>query len=1266
MKLEFSINGKLYHINPERIAIETSLNTFIRNHAQLKGTKFMCLEGGCGSCIVNVTRQHPVTKEITTNAVNSCLMPIYACHGCDILTVEGIGSKKDGYHAVQKRLAEFNGSQCGFCSSGMVMSMFSLLEAAEGSVTMQDVESALDGNICRCTGYRPILDAFKSFAVDVGDSIKKVCQDIEDLGSGSSCSRRACEGICSNNSLEDDRRMQMIIDNDGRQWYKTYQMADILKIFQSIGNKPYMLVAGNTAHGVYKRSNGLEVFIDINSVKELHHHEIEEHLIVGANISINEFMKIIHRAVKKNVNFQYLGKLNDHLQKIANQPVRNSGTLAGNLMIKHEHLEFPSDLFLLLETVGATLIILGDDSSTTVTPQQFLRLDMTKKIISRIIIPQYDPALHAFRSFKIMPVSQNSRAYVNAGFLFKFSDSTLIPESVTICFGGINPAFVHASKTEAFLIGKPLLLNETLKEAIQILTSELDPDYVLPDASPSYRRNLAVSLFYKCILDIAFEYQGKLDPVMKSGATTLERPLSSGKQSYDTYPNKWPLTQNVPKLEGLIQCSGEAEYINDIPKIPNELFAAFVLATEINSRIVKIDASNALKVDGVKAFFSVKDIPGINNFMTLEIGAPQVEEVLCSGEVVYHGQPVGIIVAKTSEQAYRAANLVETCYEQMQPKPVYPTVSDVFESQAYDRVSNQGYDRHGAQFSTSTEGPIKINGRLDLQGQYHYTMETQTCFCIPLEDGMDVYSSTQYPDLVLCAVSQVLNVPQNSINLSVRRVGGAYGAKSTRPALIACACAVAAKLTQRPVRMVLPMETSMSALGKRIGCLSLYEVDVDSNGVINRLDNTYTHDGGSIVNENISYLTSDMFKNCYRTDNWNLVGNVARTDVPSNTWCRCPGTSEGIAMIENIMEHIAHVVGKDPMEVRMHNMPKENHMYKLLPKFRKDVSFDSRKKAIDKFNDKNRWRKRGIAIIPMEYPMEYSGTKNALVSIYHIDGSVAITHGAVEMGQGVNTKVAQVAASILGISLNKISVKPTTTLTSPNNNPSVHSRASETAAFAVKRCCEILLKRLQPIWTSNRSATWEQIINTAFVTNVDLTAEYHYQSEDLQGYIIWGCACAEVEVDILTGNVQVPRVDLLEDVGESMSPGIDIGQLEGSFIMGLGYYLTEALVYDPSDASLVNNRSWNYKVPGVKDIPIDFRVSFLKNSSNPHGVLRSKAVGEPSFSMTPVLTYALRYALRSARRDAGLPDDWIPIGSGTTPEKIFSIAFKSTDQYKLY
>lgn len=188
------------------------------------------------------------------------------------------------------------------------------------------------------------------------------------------------------------------------------------------------------------------------------------------------------------------------------------------------------------------------------------------------------------------------------------------------------------------------------------------------------------------------------------------------------------------------------------------------------------------------------------------------------------------------------------------------------------------------------------------------------------------------------------------------------------------------------------------------------------------------------------------------------------------------------------------------------------------------------------------------------------------------------------------------------------------------------------------------MDRLRPLREANPQAPWEQITAQAFAANIDLTAVYHSKPTDLEGYVVWGLTCAELEVDILTGNVQVTRIDLLEDVGESMSPGIDIGQLEGSFIMGLGYYLTEALVYDFSTGELTNNRSWNYKVPGAKDIPIDFRVQFLRNSSNPHGVLRSKTVGEPAFSMTPVLAYALRYALRSARKDAGLPDEWLPLG----------------------
>ncbi|XP_021699041.1 xanthine dehydrogenase 1 isoform X2 [Aedes aegypti] len=652
--------------------------------------------------------------------------------------------------------------------------------------------------------------------------------------------------------------------------------------------------------------------------------------------------------------------------------------------------------------------------------------------------------------------------------------------------------------------------------------------------------------------------------------------------------------------------------------------------------------------------------------MPLEFGNEEVEEIFGSGEVAFHGQPIGIIVANTFDLANFATNLVEVIYERITNRPIFITPKEVVKASARERIINQNFDRYGMKYGTTSEGHIQIKGQMELGGQYHYSMETQTCFCVPIEDGMDIYASSQSTNFMLAAVSQALNVQENSLNISVRRVGGAYGAKSTRAPQIACACALAAHILQKPVRMLLTLETNMSAIGKRTGTFSEYQVDVNRSGRIVKLTNTYTHDGGAILNEPLAFLTSDLFKNCYRTDSWGLIGNMARTDVATNTICRAPGTMEGISMVENIMEHIAHVTREDPLDVRMQNIPKQNKMYELLPKFRKDVDFDERRKTVDMFNIQNRWRKRGIAIIPMEYPMEYSGTLNALVSIYHIDGSVAITHGAIEMGQGVNTKVAQVAAHVLGIPMTMISVKPSTTLTSPNCAPSVHSRTSENAAFAVKRCCEILMDRLRPIRQANRMAPWEEVVNRAFVTNIDLTASYFYEPSDLKAYVIWGLACAELEVDILTGNIQINRVDILEDVGESMNPGIDVGQVEGAFIMGLGYYLTEALVYDPSNGALVNNRTWNYKVPGAHDIPIDFRIQFLKGSSNPHGVLRSKAVAEPALSMSPVLTYALRYALRSARKDAGLPDDWIPIGSGTTPEKIFLLSGNQIDQYKLY
>jgi xanthine dehydrogenase/oxidase len=242
----------------------------------------------------------------------------------------------------------------------------------------------------------------------------------------------------------------------------------------------------------------------------------------------------------------------------------------------------------------------------------------------------------------------------------------------------------------------------------------------------------------------------------------------------------------------------------------------------------------------------------------------------------------------------------------------------------------------------------------------------------------------------------------------------------------------------------------------------------------------------------------------------------------------------------------------------------------------------------------------------MKYPLEYFGTSHALVSIYHGDGSVSVSVGGIEMGQGLNTKVAQTTAYALGIPLEKISVKPSNSLTAPNATVTGGSIGSEISCFAVKNACEILNERLKPLREKNKNADWIKIVDKAFEESVDLSANYMYKAADVKTYDIWGASCCELEVDILTGNIIIKRVDIMEDVGESLSPGIDVGQIEGGFVMGLGYWLTENLVYDRVTGELLTNRTWNYKPPGAKDIPIDFRISFLSKSSNPFGVLRSK------------------------------------------------------------
>ncbi|XP_020286836.1 xanthine dehydrogenase/oxidase-like isoform X2 [Pseudomyrmex gracilis] len=1259
--INFTINGTPYTVSGD-LPSNTSLNTYIRDHAKLRGTKAMCHEGGCGACIV--------AAEIKgeTMAVNSCLVPILICDGWAIRTIEGIGNKKDGYHSIQATLAAKNGSQCGYCSPGMVMNLYSLLENKK--LTMQQIENSFGSNICRCTGYRPILEAFKGFASDAPASMKKDIRDIEELykicpKNGKPCTRTCTDKKFWQQQQQNENKTVDIKLEDG-EFHKVHSIDELFAIFERKPSATYILHGGNTAHGVY-RTDKTDLRIDINDIPDLRRIEkTAESLTLGGNVTLTVAMETFLK-YSADAGFQYLHHLAHHIDLIASVPVRNIGSIAGNLMIKHAHREFQSDLFLMLETSGTRVHILeGPGRKQNMMLRDFLNIDMRHKIIYSVVLPALS-AEYEYRSYKIMPRAQNAHAHVNAGFLFKLDGGGKVLEKPNIIFGAINEHFLHAIKTEEMLTGKSILDKQVLKSAMETLHNELQPDHVLPDYSPEFRRTLAEGLFYKFVLSIKPE---NLNSRLRSGGTILERGLSSGTQEYDTDKSTWPVSKPSPKLEAINQTSGEAQYCNDLPPYPREVFCAFVLTEVGNGKIASIDASKALAEKGVIAFFSAKDVPGknlcvaaVHNLMIL----PENELLFVEEDIIYAGQPVGVIVAETQMLANEAAKLVEVKYKETLTRKPILSIEDVLATQDQTRFL-QTYKSTAEKKGDNVKHVIKDVFRIG--SQYHYTMETQSCVCVPAEDGIDVYPTTQWIDLTQVAIADVLNINNNNVNVVVRRLGGAYGCKIVRNVQIACSCALACHKLNRPARFVLTIESNMQSQGKRYSTRQEYEVGVDDDGVIQYLNSDHWGNGGCNFNEAHGWVTASHMPSCYQIDKWTMNAYEVRTDLPSNTYCRAPGSTEGVAMIENIMEHIARVTKKDPIQVRLANMTKEDRekLEPIINDLIKSTDYDMRKQNVDMFNKENRWKKRGIALVPMKYPVMYFGQFNAMVSICARDGTVCVSHGGVECGQGINTKIAQVAAHTLGIDLSLVNVKPTNNIIAPNNAITGGSIASESCALATIKACQELLKRLEPIKKDLKDPSWKELVMAAYLKDVELCARYMSapSKEDvLKAYSIYGVTIAEVEIDLLTGQHIIRRVDLVDDVGISLNPEIDVGQVEGAFMMGIGYWTSEDLIYDPKTGALTNYRTWNYKPPGAKDIPVDFRVTLLKNSANITGVLRSKACGEPPQCMTCVIPIAIRYALNSARADAGNTDAWYRMDAPLTNERIILHSLTNKDNMTL-
>ncbi|XP_055899821.1 uncharacterized protein LOC106054458 [Biomphalaria glabrata] len=1283
--ITFSVNGKSYTVGNEYDPA-TSLLEFLRKTGISVGTKGCCFEGGCGVCLVTVKIIDPVTGNDRTFSINSCCLQLYTCDGLEVTTVEGLGNTSVGLHPIQDRIAKYNGVQCGYCTPGQVMNMYGLLQN-NPRPTKKEIEDAFDSTICRCTGYRPILDAMKSFAVD--SDIKDVI-DIEEL-EGKVCKKtgQACKGSCKSEkhvgcgqkAVQAERPVHIV--GDRSQWFKPLTLTELLTQIKQYSNSNYRLVFGNTGFGVYGEVGpwNYSILIDLRGVKELYSFDVSptDHITLGSNWTLTNVKEFL--AKNTDPSLPYAQTFVDHLNLTASNSIRNLGTWAGNLALKHLHPEFPSDVFTMFETVGAKLNIADGDGTTQIySLQGFMDLDLQGKVIVSVVLPKFtSPANVAIRTLKTSHRLQQSAAYVTCGFNFVCDETNnyLVKTQPSIVIQGVNRSLIHAVQTEAFLTNKQLGDPSVLKDAINTLSGELVPDSSPLTASATYRKSLAIGHFYKFVLGLC---KSKCNVKYVSGGPNLDRPLMTSSQQFGTDdPSVYPATKPLIKFIAGNLTSGEAKFVSDTPILNNQLYAAPVLSTQGNAKIQSIDPSVALQIPGVVRFIQASDIPGENNWRPKQLNEPgAVQELLSSSQILYAGQPIGILVAEDEVTARSALYGVQVSYTDIQP--AITSLEEAIQKKSFfkklDTITK------GDAASAMAAAPHRVSGTVHSTDQYNFHLENQAAFCIPSDTGgMEVITTTQWQDGTSETVSQVLGVSESSVTIETPRLGGAFGGKVFYNMPVAGMCAVAAHLTRSPVLMNLDLHTNMRFQGKRTYYIYQYEIGFDDNGkILAIIASAYSDAGPVFINADGNEYTQLWIDSAYFCPNWSWSVQPCKTNKPVATSVRAPGSAPAIFAMENFIDHVATYLKKDHLEVRKVNLFQEGQttlngmvlnnclIGSLVAQLESDINYAARLKAVNDFNQANRWKKRGLHVMPSRYSLGWKGMPHsALVVIHHGDASVSIGHSGIDMGQGINTKAIQVCAYKFGIPMEKIKIKKTNSFVSANTAWTAGTVSSELICAAIMECCDTLLARMAPVKAKLVNPTWEEIVTQCFKDTVDLTASYLNTTNDKSkayDYNCWCASCSEVELDVLTGQYQITQVDFLYDCGISLNPELDLGQLEGGFLLGCGLFLLEGMTFDSLTGRALTDGTWTYKPPLPKDLPIKFNVKFMRNAPNPMGILRSKAVGEVPVAQGTCPMLALKRAVEAARLEVG-SEGWFQFNAPATVENIQQACLNDITKYSL-
>ncbi len=1233
----FTLNGE--PVLAEGLSPSVTLLQWLRATGRV-GSKEGCAEGDCGACTVALSDRDAAGRP-AWRAVNSCLVLLPMVAGRAVKTAEGLASGDGALHPAQREMVACHGSQCGYCTPGFVVSMWEGCQRADLREAWQ-AQDQIAGNLCRCTGYRPVRDALgRALAAGTAPEIPPAPI--------SSALDYAAPGE------------------------RFLRPASLPALLDAMARHPQArLVAGATelALLVTKKFQRIPALISVEAVPELATlRATPAGLEIGGAVTLTRLDEFLAPRPPDDpsawVDDSRPSALQRTLWTFGSRQIRSRATVAGNLVTASPI----GDLAPLFLALDATLV-LASAAGTRELPlaEFFLGYRSTAlragEVLLAVKVPRPAPGRRWFDAAKVSRRREMDISTVAGAWCVVLDPAGRVTHA-RIAYGGVAERPRRALRAEAALLGKEWTL-----EAVRAVRTVLDTEFTpISDVrgSAEYRAGLIGDLwerFFHTTQDTA------------AVTSCVEAFDHSPVPAPDPWPGhaEWP----APHESAVGHVTGRARYVDDQAPKRGMLETWPVQSPHAHARVLSRCAAKARAMPGIHAVLLAEDVPGLN-----DSGPVRHDEPLLAHDLVqFHGQTVALVVGETVEQCRIAAALVEVEYEPL------PPVLDLREAIARGDFHTEPHtlrrgDAPAELARARDDGGIHIAGEFHFGGQEHFYLETQCAWAEPGEepDELFVHSSTQHPSEIQSTIAHVLRWPRHRITVQSPRVGGGFGGKETQGNAPAALAALAACATGRPARVWFNRDQDMALTGKRHPFLARWEAAVAPDGRMRAVRAELFSDGGWSLDLSQAICDRALFHldNAYYLPHVEFTGRVAKTNVASNTAFRGFGGPQGMLVIEEILDHAARACGLPPEDLRAKNLYRgdgdtntthygqpigDQRIRRIWDELLASSDFTRRRAEITEWNARSPHVKRGLAITPVKFGISFTlrhlNQAGALALVYQ-DGSVLLNHGGTEMGQGLHTKILAVAERELGVPRDLLRITATRTDKVPNTSPTAASCGSDLNGAAVAHACQKLRSRLAPLacrWLDQdearapdvrfesgrvfladdpaKSLPWASLIGRAYIERVPLSATGHYATPGLDWdwstargrpfhYFACGAAVSEAAVCGFTGAARLLRTDILHDVGDSLAAGVDRGQIEGGFVQGLGWLTVEELKWDAAGRLLTHSPD-TYKIPAVGDAPADFRVAFLRDAHQPGVIGGSKAVGEPPL----MLAISAREAIRDA------------------------------------